>query len=123
MSTINYVVTDPEDSPREFATWDEALAHYESVLEQFREVAIHDGWHEDINQLRILQVVADTVECNRRDRPEDLDEDGFSESTGDHWPDADWDWICDYDILDRRADRRAAEIIRDILREPGGTDE
>lgn len=32
---------------------------------------------------------------NVRQRPHDLDEDGFSPSTGDHWEE-DWSYMCDY---------------------------
>ena len=68
---------------------------------------LDDGWNEDITfvfggtaeheNFRLNECVeTHVVEMfNRVERPDDVDEEGWSEET-DMWWDADWDYICDY---------------------------
>lgn len=66
--------------------------------------AVPDDWKYDEDKfdnfedaLKPFKTHEATV-TNRRDKPDDLDEDGYSESTGESWTD-EWAYMCDYELL------------------------
>ncbi|WP_407976141.1 hypothetical protein ACJKIH_03190 [Brucella pseudogrignonensis] len=84
----------------EFDTLDEAIKCAEEVLSEYRKGSYNDGeWSFDTDGISVVQgetVVARAVECNVIERPDDVDEDGYSPSE-DLWFNS-VDRYCDYKI-------------------------
>lgn len=98
-------------------TWFETLPDWHSAVQSFDFSAVYCGdgvWEAEVENCFAGRCPAHLVfddddlfdtlrpyaayvsrQINRRERPDDLDEDGFSPSTGDHWEE-DWNYICDY---------------------------
>ena len=90
-----YLIHNPCDMDHYRDSWSEAVEKFEEILSFYRGDAPIDGWPEEIADLCIAQVVAETEEFDREDKPNDLDEEGISESTGEYW-DSDWDSKANY---------------------------
>lgn len=116
---LKYFIHDPNndtDFYTDKAVWEKAMQEFDAVG-----AYCDDGWSEDVVNV-IAGIIPAGIsrcedeesddfeeewdyyrrhathrmtECNRRDRPDDVDENGDSESTGDTWL-GDWDYICDY---------------------------
>jgi len=102
---IYYVYDAMAPYTSKFNTLTEAMACGEAIIEEYRGHAI-DGWG-DIN-IGIYaceketdepdqdgKEVAAAVEYTITQKPEDVDDDSYSKSTGEWW-NPDWDYTCDY---------------------------
>ncbi|MCX2696671.1 hypothetical protein [Ochrobactrum chromiisoli] len=83
-----------------FRTIDEAIKCAEQVLSEYRKGSYNDGeWSFDTDGIMVVQgktVVARAVECNVIERPDDVDEEGYSPSE-DLWFNS-VERYCDYKI-------------------------
>lgn len=90
----------------EFTTLEAAIANASSLIEAYREFC-EPEWPEYVHGIEVLEasggdpiedgiVVARAVECNRIERPDDVDEDGYSPSE-DLWFNS-VDYYVDYRI-------------------------
>lgn len=84
----------------QFDTIDEAIKCAEEVLSEYREGSRNDGeWSTDTEEIRVVlgkTVVARAVECDVIERPDDVDEDGYSPSEDLYFDSV--DRYCDYKI-------------------------
>lgn len=84
----------------QFDTIDEAIKCAEEVLSEYRKGSRNDGeWSTDTEEIRVVlgkTVVARAVECDVIERPDDVDEDGYSPSEGLYFDSV--DRYCDYKI-------------------------
>jgi hypothetical protein len=83
-----------------FHTIEDAIKCAEEVLEEYRkECRRNDEWSSDIDAIMVLvgkTVVARAMQCNVINRPDDVDEEGYS-ATEDLWFNS-VDYYCDYEI-------------------------
>lgn len=112
---MKYFIHDPEDQTFFYKTekdWEDAMMGFD-----FLGKYCDDGWSEEVENviaglipIGIERSVDDEIDeydfyygwathiatrSNERQRPDDVDEDGYSLSTGDWWSE-DWDFICSY---------------------------
>lgn len=87
---------DPNAGLEFYETIEEARKEAEAALDSYREVAITDGWEEpDVAEVCILQVVERSTQVDRVDRPDDVDEEGYSESLDEYWC-GDFEYRCNF---------------------------
>lgn len=92
-----------------FPTFAEAVASAELELKEYRDVAC-DGWSEEAGYISVYKsreptdrpqetalLVAQSTETILEERPDDVDEDGWSEELQDYW-DYDFDYLAEYNI-------------------------
>lgn len=85
-----------------------AIAKGEDLIEEGRGYASSDGWSDCIGGTTVFRcetatldpdedgiAVYEATEIILQNKPDDLDEDGYSKSTGDWWNDA-FDYLSDY---------------------------
>lgn len=96
-------------------TLDEAINEANATIKNNWQPDQGDEWSLDVTDVSIFRAPADcddpsedgvcvarATEVDRVDRPNDLDEDGFSLSTGDWW-DNGYDYMCNYRVEPLRA--------------------
>lgn len=92
---MKYFVYDPENCGFEsFETMEERDKAAEEMIWSY----LQDGWGDGVNHIVAGEVTHNTVQVDRRERPDDdeLDVDDC-DSEGTYW-DADWDYICRYEL-------------------------
>lgn len=122
---MRYFIHDPENNTWFYpdkASWEKAMADYDP-----KETYCDDGWSEDVESV-IAGIIPSGIDrcddqssdqyedeydfynkysthkmaqCNVIHKPDDLDEDDFSPSLGDHWNNC-FDYICDYAFAPRK---------------------
>jgi len=89
-----------------FQTLTEAIACGDAMIAEYREYASVDGWGdvsisvfaceaESENPDEDGKQVAFAKEIVIAEKPNDLDEDSYSQETGEWW-NPDWDYLCDF---------------------------
>ncbi|MAD47088.1 MAG: hypothetical protein CMH98_19005 [Oceanospirillaceae bacterium] len=87
-----FFVFDPDGDTEFFATRAERDAAAEKVVDS----CLDEFWDEQVTNVFVGFVTGVSREANRKDRPDDLDEDGI-DSDGEQWH-PDWDFKCDYKV-------------------------
>lgn len=90
------------DIPENFSTLKEAVECAKSMLEAMEFTAVDGGgWHEDMDHFKIVDTEGTVYYRFRRineiRRPDDIDETGYSESTGEYWNPY-WKYTCGYEL-------------------------
>jgi hypothetical protein len=92
-----------------FPTFAEAVASAELELKEYRDNA-GEGWADEAGYISVYKcrtetedpeedglLVAQSLETILEERPDDIDEDGYSEGLGDHWF-YDFDYLAEYNV-------------------------
>lgn len=93
---------DCDDALESFSTLKEAVECAKEMLEYLTESACEGaGWHWDMDYFKIVDksgaVYYKFKQIDVVKRPDDIDENNFSESFGDYW-NPDGDYICGYEL-------------------------
>jgi len=89
-----FFIFDPDDSSMSFyATAEERDREVSGVIDNY----LDDCWDEMVTQVVAGVITHRAQMVNRVERPDDVDEDGWSPD-GDYWND-DWDYKCGYKAL------------------------
>jgi len=90
------------DIPEGFPTLKAAVECAKGMLDLLEFDAVGaEGWHVDMDKFVIVDAVGTVYYRFKRideiPRPDDIDEDEYSESFGDYW-NPDWDYVCGYEL-------------------------
>jgi hypothetical protein len=80
----------PDNGFEFFATEGEALEAGAEFIQSW----LDDGWAEEVRDVFVGKAIHVSTQCDRVDRPDNLDEDGIDDE-GRYW-DPDWDYVCNY---------------------------
>jgi len=87
---------DPNDNPEFFATEEEAANRAREMLAWYADVAMSDGWDEDVEFVCYGKVTHAAMRINEITPVGEIDEDGIDED-GVYW-ESGIEFKCDYEI-------------------------
>lgn len=96
----------PEDGFELHETAEEAKKRASKQLDLEAFYAADDGWHEDVETICWGHVAEIATQTDREERPDDLDEDGYSQD-GSSWDDH--EYRCNYQLMSPKATTKSIE--------------
>ena len=89
----------PEDGFDTHETLEDALLNANGIIPNY----LDEGWSEDVTGVFVGTITHAATMCDKVERAGEVDEHGYDED-GEHWPDPDWEYKCNYKMLPVEAD-------------------
>lgn len=84
----------PEDGFDTHETLEDALLNANGIIPNY----LDEGWSEDVTGVFVGTITHAATMCDKVERAGEVDEHGYDED-GEHWPDPDWEYKCNYKML------------------------
>lgn len=89
----------PEDGFDTHETLEDALLNANGIIPNY----LDEGWSEDVTGVFVGTITHAATMCDKVERAGEVDEHGY-DAKGEHWPEPDWAYKCDYKMLPVKSD-------------------